>query len=197
MAFAPELSGPRISLKALAREHADDLQRHISSDICRYLLNWQAHEDADVFRKLTETISATEGLRTYAVVLNSSNEAIGSTAYMDFRETHRGVEIGATWISAEYQGTFVNPEMKMLMLDHAFSDIGCLRVQLKCDARNAHSRRAMLKLGCQFEGILRSHMVLRDGTVRDTAMFSIVSEDWPEVRSRLVHRLTYMPASSS
>lgn len=115
---------------------------------------------------------------------------------MDFRDDHRAVEIGATWIGASYRGSFVNPEMKFLMLEHAFGPLERLRVQLKCDARNEHSRRAMLKLGCQFEGVLRSHMILKDGTVRDTAMFSIIAEDWPQVRGTLVARLGYAPSST-
>lgn len=187
--------GRRLSLVPLSEGHAEDLRTQISPEICRYLLSWRAHEDPAEFRKLIHKIASTSGLLTYAVVLHDLDKAVGSTAFLDIRDAHRGVEIGATWIGSSYQGTFVNSEMKLLMLEHAFGPMARLRIQMKCDARNEHSRRAMLKLGCQFEGVLRSHMVLQDGTVRDTAMFSIIAEEWPEVRSNLIARLGYAPSS--
>ena len=94
-----------------------------------------------------------------------------------------------TFIDPAFRGTFVNPEMKFLMLQHAFETEGAIRVQLKTDARNAHSRAAILKLGAKFEGVLRKHGMQVDGTVRDTAMYSITDEEWPEVKQRLTARL--------
>jgi N-acetyltransferase len=129
----------------------------------------------------------------FAIVHLETGAPVGRTTYMDIRPAHRGLEIGRTWISPAFQGTAVNPECKFLMLRHAFETLGALRVQLKTDARNVHSQRAIAKLGARREGVLRKHMVLGDGFVRDTVMFSIVDDDWPAVKAGLVARLGYAP----
>ncbi len=127
----------------------------------------------------------------YLVRDRASGAALGSTSYLDIRPEHRGVEIGFTWYAPNVRGTGVNPECKLLLLRHAFEALGCVRVQLKCDARNMHSRAAILKLGATFEGMLRRHMIVVDGFVRDTAMFSILDEEWAGVKARLIERLGY------
>jgi N-acetyltransferase len=116
-------------------------------------------------------------------------QVIGSTRYMDVQAPHRGVEIGGTWYSPEYQGTVVNPECKYLLMAHAFEEWGAVRVQIKTDVKNLHSQRAILKLGAKFEGKLRNHRVRRDGTLRDTMMYSVTMEEWPEVKAALAKRI--------
>ncbi|MDX2146864.1 MAG: GNAT family protein [Planctomycetota bacterium] len=113
----------------------------------------------------------------------------GCSSFLDIRAAHYGVEIGSTFIGVSSRGTFVNPESKYLMLRHAFEVVGCRRVQLKCDARNERSRRAIAKLGATFEGVLRRHMSMPDGHLRDTVMFSVIAEEWPELKRRLETRL--------
>ena len=108
---------------------------------------------------------------------------------MDIRPEHRSLEIGSTWIGRAYHGTKINPECKLLLLQHAFENLGCLRVQLKTDERNLQSRAAIEKLGAKFEGTLRKHMVLHDGFVRNSAMYSITDEEWPAVKERCIKRL--------
>lgn len=129
------------------------------------------------------------GWHTYTMVLQETNQPVGLSAYLDVRLAHCGLEIGGTWIAKPYQGTFVNPEAKYLMLQHAFETLGMLRVQLKCDARNIQSQRALAKLGAVREGVLRKHMVLPDGYVRDSVMFSITDDEWPQVKQQLEARL--------
>jgi RimJ/RimL family protein N-acetyltransferase len=129
----------------------------------------------------------------FAAILRDTGAPVGRTTYMDIRPAHRGLEIGRTWIAASHWGTPVNPEMKFLMLRHAFETLGALRVQLKTDARNVHSQRAIAKLGAVNEGVLRKHMILPDGFVRDTVLFSITDEEWPAVKAGLVARLGYEP----
>lgn len=92
-----------------------------------------------------------------------------------------------------FQGTSVNPECKYLMLRHAFEDWGAMRVQLKTDRRNLQSQRAIEKLGAVREGVLRKHMLLPDGYERDTVMYSIIDDEWPAIRDRLIERLGYTP----
>ncbi len=136
------------------------------------------------------TINEIEGVSfPFAVQVKPSNRIIGTTRYMDISEKHRRVEIGGTWYKRGYWGTAVNPESKYLLMKHAFEDWGANRVQIKTDGNNLHSQRAILKLGAVFEGRLRDHMVRRDGTLRDTMMYSVIREEWPTVSEKLKNRI--------
>ena len=107
------------------------------------------------------------------------------TCYLDIRAKERGLEIGFTWLAKALQGTQVNPECKYLLLRHAFEEQHALRVQLKTDGRNKQSQRAIEKLGAVREGVLRKHMIMPDGYVRDTVMYSITErQNWPAGRRR-------------
>lgn len=126
----------------------------------------------------------------YATVRRSDGRIVGSTRFIDIRRSHRGLEIGWTWIAPEAQRSAVNTEAKYLMLRHAFEVWGALRVQLKTDANNARSRAAIERLGATFEGILRKQLVRpHDGYQRDTAMFSIIESEWPAVKAGLEAKL--------
>jgi N-acetyltransferase len=114
---------------------------------------------------------------------------IGSTSYLEPRPQDRSVEIGATWLTPSAWRSGANVEAKLLMLAHAFDVLGCVRVELKTDARNERSRRAIEALPAQFEGIHRQHMVLPDGALRDSAWYSVIDREWPEVRDNLRRRL--------
>jgi RimJ/RimL family protein N-acetyltransferase len=126
----------------------------------------------------------------FAIVLQETGQAIGFTSYLDIRTRDRGLEIGFSWIAKPYQGTKVNPECKLLLLSHAFEELACERVQLKCDGRNLQSQANILKLGAKHEGILRKHVVAADGYLRDTYMYSIIREEWPSVKAGLEARLS-------
>jgi RimJ/RimL family protein N-acetyltransferase len=129
----------------------------------------------------------------FAIIHLETGTAIGVTTYMDIQNHNRGVEIGNTWVARPHQGTNVNPEAKYLLLRHAFDDQGALRVQLKTDRRNLQSQRAIEKLGAQHEGILRKHVVMPDGYIRDSVMYSITDDEWASVKARLESRLGYVP----
>jgi RimJ/RimL family protein N-acetyltransferase len=109
----------------------------------------------------------------------------GATRYLDIRPAHRSLEIGGTWYAPEFQRTMVNTECKYLLLRYAFETLGCIRVQLKADARNERSLRAIERLGAVREGVLRNHYILPDGVYRDSVVYSILDTEWPVVRSRL------------
>lgn len=113
---------------------------------------------------------------------------IGQSCYLNIRPREAGVEIGSTWYARAAQATFVNPTCKLLLIGNAFEQ-GAERVELKTDALNEQSRGAMLKMGAQFEGIHRKHMRRADGSLRDTAWFSVVRDEWPAVREGLETRL--------
>lgn len=125
----------------------------------------------------------------YTMRVRETGEVVGCSSFMDLRPSHRAVEIGATWIAPAWRGSFVNPEAKLLMIGHAVETLGCVRVQLKCDARNRRSAAAIAKLGAKFEGRLRNYGIMPDGYVRDTLMFSVTNAEWPEVRAGLQRRL--------
>jgi RimJ/RimL family protein N-acetyltransferase len=125
----------------------------------------------------------------FAILDQASGRALGSTRYLNIVPYDRGLEIGSTWLTPAVWRTAVNSECKFLLLRHAFETLGCIRVQIKTDRRNERSRRAIERLGAQFEGILRQHMVVRDGAYRDTAMYSIIDSEWPAVKERLAASL--------
>ena len=124
----------------------------------------------------------------FAVRRLADGEVVGSSGYYALRPEHRGVEIGSTYYRPDARSGPVNPEAKLLLLDHAFGS-GALRVEFVTDAVNTRSRAALLKLGAIEEGVLRRHKVTWTGRVRDTVMFSITDQDWPAVRARLQARL--------
>jgi RimJ/RimL family protein N-acetyltransferase len=148
---------------------------------------------ADAFATYLTQLLATPAMCPFVVRWQETGQAIGVTTYMDIRPQHRGLEIGTTWYGQAYRGTAVNPESKYLLLRHAFEQLGAIRVQLKTDHRNVHSRRAILKLGAQQEAIFRKHFIMHDGYLRDNVMFSINDNDWPRVKANLEARLGYAP----
>jgi RimJ/RimL family protein N-acetyltransferase len=124
----------------------------------------------------------------FAVLSADGADYLGITSYLDPSVVNRGVEIGMTAYAPHAAGTAINPAAKRLLLVHAFGE-GALRVQFQVDARNKRSQAAVLKLGATQEGVLRNHRVLQDGFVRDTAFFSILDSEWPDVKAKLDARL--------
>jgi len=123
----------------------------------------------------------------YAILRRGS--VVGSTSFLHPRPDHDGVEIGWTWLHPTAWRTGANVEAKLLMLGQAFETLGCIRVEFKTDARNKRSRNALSALPANFEGIQRKHMRIPGLGVRDSAIFSIVDDDWPQVRANLARRL--------
>lgn len=121
----------------------------------------------------------------FAVYHREAGQFIGATRYHAISEANRAVEIGFTWYAPRYWRSRVNTECKYLLLTHAFERLHCIRVELKTDARNAQSRRAILRLGAKEEGTLRSKVIMRDGHRRDAIYFSILDAEWPAVKTRL------------
>jgi N-acetyltransferase len=125
----------------------------------------------------------------FAIVAADTGTALGSTRFLELRFEHLRAEIGWTWVTRGAWSTGVNVETKLLLLEHAFERVGLRRVEFKTDARNERSRGALLALGATFEGILRKHMVVRDGGERDSAYYSVIDTEWPEVKRHLAERL--------
>lgn len=187
------LTGRVVRLEPLHQRHAADLVSIITPDTALYNYSVPRELTLPVFEQYIDALNKRPNYVAFAFVHIESNQAVGVTTYMDIQNHNRGVEIGSTWIGKPHQGTLVNPEAKYMMLRHAFEDQGALRVQLKTDGRNFQSQRAIEKLGAHKEGILRKHMVLPDGYIRDTVMYSITDDEWPAVKARLEARLGYTP----
>lgn len=185
----PTLTGPTVRLEPLRPDHADALFAAADEQTFRYLLTVPESWTPAAFRSLVERMVAMPDRASLAMIDRATGTPIGATAFLEIRPEHRTIEIGATWISPVRRGTHVNPEVKLLMLRHAFETLGADRVQLKCDARNQVSQRAIAALGAVREGTLRSHLIAPDGQPRDTVVYSILSAEWPGVRDRLVERL--------
>jgi N-acetyltransferase len=187
---APTLEGRDVRLEPLDRVHADGLW-----DASRDARTWQwlsivqpssrAELDAYVDAALA---NAAAGIELPLVTLHRE-AVVGSTRFLALRPEHRSVEIGWTWLHPSAWGTGVNVEAKLLMLRHAFEVWRCRRVELKTDARNERSRGAMEAMGATFEGIHRKHMLVRGGENRDSAWYSILDDEWPDVERRLTARL--------
>lgn len=125
----------------------------------------------------------------FVTIEKSSNEIVGSTRFGNIDAKNRKVEIGWTWISPNWQRSFVNTEAKLLMLRHAFETWKCIRVELKTDALNEKSRKAILRIGATEEGIFRQHMITDTGRFRDSIYYSILDSEWQGVRENLLIKL--------
>lgn len=119
----------------------------------------------------------------------SDQKVIGSTRFYDMIQEHRRYTIGYTWYIPEVWGTSVNPESKYLLLKHAFEDLNANRIDFYTDVRNLRSRKAILKLGAKEEGVIRHHMLLGDGSSRNSMLFSIIPSEWPDIKRNLAHRI--------
>lgn len=183
------LEGRTVRLEPLSTAHAAGLAQACDEEMFRFFPVYPASFDEAGLRDYIALRTATPSTVAFAIVHLETGEAIGSSSYFDIRPNDRGLEIGHTWIKREYRGTKVNPESKLLMFGHAFETLGAVRVQQKTDLRNVQSQRAMLKMGCVQEGVLRHNMVMPDGYVRDSVFFSVLAEEWPKVKAGLLARL--------
>lgn len=188
------LTGEIVTLEPLTLEHLDGLRNAVRDGDLNRL--WYTSVPAPALMR--EEIERRLGLQDtgamlpFTIVRNTSasaGEVIGMTTYMNIDEPNRVLEIGSTWLGASHHGSGVNPEMKLLLLRHAFDVLGFRRVELRTHAMNTQSRAAIEKLGAKLDGILRRHMELPNGTVRDTCVYSILDYEWPSVRAGLEHRL--------
>jgi RimJ/RimL family protein N-acetyltransferase len=125
----------------------------------------------------------------FAIIDKASGKAIGMTTFMNIKLENLKVEIGSTWLAKSQQGTAINPEAKLLMLSYAFETLNCNAVELRTHEQNLQSRAAIEKLGAKLDGILRNDMVMANGTIRNTAVYSITKEEWPAVKQDLESRL--------
>ncbi len=186
------LEGDIVRLEPLAWRHEEGLFEAARDERIWRWMPHAANETREGFRRwIDDAISRSEaGVEgAFATVDAKTGEPVGSTRFLALRPEHRGLEIGWTWLAPARWGTGANVEAKLLMLEHAFDTLGCMRVEFKTDRRNGRSRGAMEALPAEFEGIFRKHMLLPDGSVRDSAYYSITDDGWPDVKANLQRRL--------
>jgi RimJ/RimL family protein N-acetyltransferase len=185
------LEGHGVRLEPLSEEHHDGL-RDAASDGKLWEIWYTSVPEPDGVAKYIADALAGQAQGTmlpWAVRELSSGAIVGSTRYHDVIANVDRVEIGWTWYGKSWQRTHVNTAAKLLLLGHAFDAVGCQVVGLRTDNFNATSQNAIEALGAKKDGVIRHHFLRRDGTVRDTVMYSILADEWPEVRERLLARL--------
>lgn len=187
----PTLTGDHVRLEPLSHSRVDELISASEDGSLSEL--W--YTVVPNRKTMTEEIDRRLGLydagtmMPFATVDLTSGKAVGMTTFMNMKLENLKVEIGSTWLARSAQGTVINPEAKLLMLTYAFDELGCNAVELRTHEKNEQSRAAIEKLGAQLDGILRNDMVMPNGTIRNTAVYSITTEEWPTVRLGLLARL--------
>ncbi len=186
------LEGRWIRLEPLSESHLGDLcQVGLDDTIWGMMVYGLMKSEKDLLNWIKDMLSRQSKGKDlpFAVIDLKSGLAIGATRYMNIEAQHRSLEIGGTWYGKDYQGSGVNKEAKYLLLSYAFEYLGCIRVQLKTDARNLQSQKAIERLGAVREGVLRKHMILTDGTLRDSIYYSILDNEWLPVKRNLEKRI--------
>jgi len=189
------LEGRHVRLEPMTRDQVETIAAALAA----------AAADGSMWESKVTTIPRPEGMRAYVdqalaefdagvsmpfvTFDRASDRTIGTTRYMNIEAPHRRLEIGTTWIGKSFQRTAINTEAKYLMLRHAFETLDCIAVDLRTHERNAQSRAAIERLGAKLDGILRNHRIMPDGSLRNTATYSIVDAEWPAVKARLEARL--------
>lgn len=185
------LRGKHVRLEPLSEKHKGGLCRAISDgELWSLFVTLVPHvNDIDgFFRNAFAAHEAGDGL-AFATIDEATNQVAGSTRFMKANLPYKRVEIGFTFLGKSFQRTKINTEAKLLMLTHAFEALGLNRVELLTDYLNTKSRNAILRLGAKQEGVLRNHMVMPNGRVRDSVLFSIISSEWPGVKQNLEYKL--------
>lgn len=191
IATVPTLTGDRVTLEPLAAEHADDLRAAVADgDLWR---TWYTsvpapdRVDAEIDRRLGE--HAAGRMVPFAIRDRPTGRVVGATTFANIDTANRRVEIGYTFLARSAQRSGINTEAKLLLLSHAFDTWDCIAVEFRTHWHNQQSRAAIASLGAKQDGVLRSHAIGRDGTLRDTVVFSITATEWPTVRLSLTERL--------
>jgi len=185
------LSGKHATLVPLEKSHAAALAEAVRDGELWTL--WYTsipspeRMGAEIERRLA--LQAQGSMLPFAV-LDAAGTPVGMTTYMNVDATHKRVEIGSTWYARRVQRTALNTECKLLLLSHAFDALDCIAVEFRTHRFNTASRRAIERLGAQFDGMLRNHQRMADGSLRDTAVYSITRAEWPTVQGHLRFQLT-------
>lgn len=181
------VEGKYVSVVPLSMDHRDDLVEAVADGELHRLWYTVIPKPEDMGTEIDRRLGLRKAgsMLPFAVIDQASGRAVGMTTYMNIDAVSRKVEIGSTWYRQSVQKTPLNTECKLLLLEHAFEKLDCICVELRTHALNVQSRRAIERLGAKLDGVLRSHSVMANGTVRDTAAYSIIASEWPAVKANL------------
>lgn len=193
MAFvdAVTLNGRHATLEPLAQEHEEEIKLAVA--------------DGELWNLWFTTVPRPEGVRSYieqliaqrergevlafAVRDNESGRIVGGTRYLHIDESNRRLEIGGTWYAQRAQRTAINTECKLMLLSHAFEKLRCIAVEFRTDWFNKRSQAAIERLGAKRDGVLRNHIIMPDGRIRDSVVYSVIQNEWPGVKKNLLYKL--------
>jgi RimJ/RimL family protein N-acetyltransferase len=185
------LKGAHVTLAPLTSDHHDDLVEAVRDgelwNLWYTIIPEPRKMRAEIERRLA--LQAKGSTLQFAVLHPETGKAVGLTSYLNIDGVNRRLEIGATWYRASMQRTPLNTEAKLLLLTHAFETKNCIAVEFRTHVVNHQSRRGIERLGAKFDGILRNHMVMANGTLRDTCVYSIIVSEWPTVKAHLTWQL--------
>jgi RimJ/RimL family protein N-acetyltransferase len=182
------LEGRYVRLEPMTEEHVPALAEiGLGQDFWGFMVYGQMETREDMLNWVRDILTrAQKGTDLPFIVVHlASGRVAGATRYLNIMADDRGLEVGGTWYGPEFQRTVVNTECKYLLFKHAFEELGCIRVQLKTDSRNERSQKAIERIGAKKEGILRNHMILPDGHIRDSVYYSILDSEWPDVKKKI------------
>jgi N-acetyltransferase len=190
------LEGSFVRLEPMTMDHHAGLTAiGLEPDIWRLTVaNVRTPEEMRSYMESALRLQTEGSSLPFVTIERSSGRIVGSTRFGNYDPLNRRIEIGWTWLAQAWQRTAANTEAKYLMLTHAFERLGCVRVELKTDVLNRPSRNAMMRIGAKEEGILRKHTLMWTGRYRDTVFYSVLDEEWPEVKARLETLLVRRPA---
>jgi RimJ/RimL family protein N-acetyltransferase len=185
------LEGQFVRLEPLSFDHLDGLTEvGLAPDLWRWMP--ERIESRGQMRAFVESALRAQGHGDqvpFAILEQGSGRVVGSTRYLSIALDHRRLEIGYTWVAPAWQRTAVNTECKLLLLGHAFDELGARRVEFKTDSLNEPSRTALRGIGAVEEGTMRNHMITQGGRMRHSVYYSVIDSEWPAVRAALEARL--------
>jgi RimJ/RimL family protein N-acetyltransferase len=186
------LTGQHVTVMPLSMDQETDLQEAASDGDLHTLWYTNIPKPEDVGGEIARRLALRKSgsMQPFAIVDNATGHAVGMTTYMNIDAINKRVEIGSTWYRKSAQRGPLNTECKLLLLKQAFEELDCIAVEFRTHVVNLQSRHAIERLGAKQDGIIRNHMVMANGTIRDTAVYSIISSEWPTINAHLRHQLT-------
>jgi RimJ/RimL family protein N-acetyltransferase len=190
--FVPTLRGEYASLESLAREHAAELGEASKDGELWQLWYTTVPRPEEMAGEIERRLSlqAAGSMLPFTVRCLPSNEIVGMTTFMNIDAKNRHVEIGSTWYARRVQRSALNTECKLMLLTHAFEKLDCIAVEFRTHIANRQSRAGIERLGAKLDGILRNHIIMPNGTLRDTCVYSIIASEWPVVKAHLEWQLS-------
>ncbi len=186
------LISENVKLEPLSVKHLSDLKQAVTDGLLFNHWYTSIPESKDMENEIKRRLGlqAANSMLPFAVITKMDGRAVGMTTYMNVDKDNKRVEIGSTWYAKSVQRTSLNTECKLVLLEHAFEKLNCICVEFRTHFMNHQSRRGIERLGAKLDGILRSNAIQKNGTIRDTAVYTIIQSEWSSVKANLQYQLT-------